>query len=230
MLRVIHVGNSLPYFVPCDPSATFQPGQILGLTVQGNSVLGTVSNGSAPLGIIDDIKTKAFSAVSWDETIIVPAVGVIGGDGRLVTTADIKAELLNANIFPDSFVSIPVSVQLIPRNGVIVFPIGTELNFDRTGAGTFNAIKTNVRYSYQIPNIIGDDSTLGSNRVTFWYGRGFYQTDMFDATASYPVNAPLFVSEKGMLTTKAVVPNYPSVAIVTNPPSPLSAMMEFIWL
>lgn len=227
MLRLISVGNSLPYSWPCDLSATFQPGQFAQLTLQGNAVACTVSNGTAPLGIIDDIRTKAFTAVSWDETIIVPA---IGSGNPLASTVDIKAELANANITPSSFISIPISVQLIPRNGVVVFPAGTELNFDMTGSGTPNAIKTIVRYTYQIPNIIGDDSTQGSNRMTVWFQRGIYQTDQFDTTASYPVNANLFVNELGMLTTKQIAPDYPSVALVTAPPSILMASIEFLWL
>jgi len=211
-------------------SATFQPGQIAQLTAQGNAVVATVSNGTAPLGIIDDIKTKAFTAVSWDETVIVQATGVPGPNNTLITTTDIKVELDNPNIFPESFVSIPVSVQLIPRNGVIVFPAGTQLNLDDGGGGTPNAIKTNVRYTYQIPNIIGDDSTAGSNRITVWFQRGIYQTDVFDTAATYPLNANLFVNENGMLTTKQPTVNYPSVALVTSPPSPLFPWLEFLFL
>lgn len=228
MLRLIQSGNSLPYSWPCDISATFQPGMFAQLTAQGNSIVATVSNGTAPIGIIDDIKTKAFTAVSWDETIIAPATNVATVNGKLVTTIDIKMELKNPNISPDSFVSIPVSVQLIPRNGVIVFPAGTELNLDNGGTGTPNSIKTNVRYTYQIPNVMGDDSTAGSHRVTVWFQRGIFQTDMFDTSASYPLNANLFINEKGMLTTKQPTDNHPAIALVTSPPNPMMGMLEFL--
>ena len=57
MLRLVQVGNSLPASFICDPSAEFQPGQVAELTVIGNQVMATVSNGTAPIGIIDDIKT-----------------------------------------------------------------------------------------------------------------------------------------------------------------------------
>jgi hypothetical protein len=229
MLRLVSVGNSLPYSWPVDVSTTFMPGSIAQLTVQGNAIVATVSNGTAPLGIIDDIKTKAFTAVAWDETVIVPATGVSVG-GKYVTTTEIKVELKNPNIVEDSFVSIPVSVQLIPRNGVIIFPVGTELNIDQLGTGTPNAIKTNVRYTYQIPNIMGDDSTQGSNRVTVWFQRGIYQTDVFDTAAAYPLNANLFVNDRGMLTTKQPTPNHPSVGLVTTPPTPLFGWLEFLWI
>lgn len=229
MLRLVSVGNSLPYSWPVDINATFLPGQLAQLTVSGNAIVATVSNGTAPLGIIDDIKTKAFTAVSWDETVIVPATGVMSG-GNLVSAVEIKTELKNPNIFPDSFVSIPVRVELIPRNGVIVFPAGTELNFDMLGTGTPNAIKTNVRYTYQIPNIVGDDSTQGSHRVTVWFQRGIYQTDVFDTSATYPLNANLFVNGQGMLTTKQPTENHPVVGLVTAPPSPLISFLEILWL
>lgn len=230
MLRLIQTGNSLPYSWPVSTACTFQPGQLAQLTVEGNAIVATVSNGTAPIGLIDDIRTKAFTAVSWDEDVIVPATGVAGPGGTLVTPIDIKAELRNPNVLPDSFVSIPVSVQLIPRNGVIVFPAGTPLNLDQGGTGTPNAIKTNVRYTYQIPNIIGDDSTQGSHRVTVWFQRGIYQTDVFDTSATYPLNANLFVNEKGMLTTKQPTPNHPTVALLTSPPTPIFPWAEFLLL
>jgi hypothetical protein len=228
--RIIQTGNNLPHSWPVDPSAEFEPGQIAQLTVIGNQIVATVSNGSAPLGIIDDIKTNSFSSISWDEEVIVAATGVIGPNNRLITPVDIKQELKNPNIEPSSFVSDPVSVQLIPRNGIVVFPAGTELNFDMLGTGTPNAIRTVVRYSFQIPNIPGDDSTLGSGRVTIWFSRMLAATDVFDSSAFYSINANLFVNERGLLTTKQPAPNYPSVAIVTAIPSPIIPMLEFLWL
>ncbi len=120
-------------------------------------------------------------------------------------------------------------VQLIPRNGVIVFPAGTALNFDKLGLGSPNAIKTNVRYSYLIPNVIGDDSTAGSHRMTIWFQRGIFATDSFDTAATYPLNANLFISPDGKLTTKQSSANIPSIALVTAPPSPVGqSMLEFL--
>ena len=228
MLRLISIGNSLPYQFPVHPSCEFLPGAFAQLAVYGNQIVATVSDGTAPIGIIDDIKTRAFSSISWDEPIIVPATGVAGPNNTLVTAVDIKTELRNPNIQPDSFVSIPVSVQLIPRNGVIIFPAGTQLNYDDGGTGTPNAIKTNVRYSYQIPNIVGDNSTLGSGRVTVWFQRGIFATDQYDTSASYPVNANLFVNECGLLTTKQSRAEIPSIGLVTAPPNSMINSLEFL--
>ena len=228
MLRLVQVGNTLPAQFIVDPSAEFQPGQIAELTVIGNQVMATVSNGTAPLGLIDDIKTKAFTNVSWNEVVIVPAVGVPGPGGTIVTPVDIKAELKKPNIISNSFNS-TVDVVLNPINGVITFLTGTPLNFDLTGTGQPNAIRTIVNYTYQVANIPGDDSTQGSGRVTVWFSRMFAQTDQYETNQQYPVKANLYVSEVGFLTTRRPSNIHPAVAMVTAPPTPMSPMIEFLW-
>jgi len=227
MLRLVQVGNTLPASFIVDPSAEFQPGQIAELTVIGNQVMATVSNGTAPIGIIDDIKTRAFTNVSWNEVVIVPAVGVIQG-GVLVTPIDIKAELKKPNVVPSSFNS-TVNVVLNPINGIITFVAGTSLNFDLTGSGTPNAIRTIVNYTYQVANIPGDDSTAGSGRITVWFNRMFFQTDQYETNQQYPVRANLYVSETGFLTTRRPSGIHPAVAMVTAPPTPMSPMIECLW-
>jgi hypothetical protein len=228
MLRLVQVGNTLPASFICDPSAEFQPGQIAELTVIGNQVMATISNGTAPIGVIDDIKTKAFTNVSWNEVVIVPAVGVLDPGGVLVTPVDIKAELKKPNIIPSSFNS-TVNVFLNPVNGVVTFLAGTPLNFDLMGTGSPNAIRTIVNYTYQVANIPGDDSTQGSGRMTVWFNRMFFQTDQYETNQQYPVRANLFVSETGFLTTRKPSSIHPAVGMVTAPPTPMNAMIEVLW-
>lgn len=228
MLRLVQVGNTLPASFIVDPSAEFQPGQIAELTVIGNQVMATVSNGTAPIGIIDDIKTKAFTNVSWNEVVIVPAVGVPGPGGKIVTPIDIKAELKKPNVVSSSFNS-TVDVVLNPNNGIITFLAGTELNFDLTGTGNPNAIRTVVNYTYQVANIPGDDSTAGSGRITVWFNRMFAQTDQYETNQQYPVRANLYVSETGFLTTRRPSSIHPAVAMVTAPPTSMNPMIELLW-
>jgi len=228
MLRLVQVGNTLPVSFICDPSAEFQPGQLAELTVIGNQVMATVSNGTAPIGIIDDIKTKAFTNVSWNETVIVVAVGVPGVGPRgptIVTPVDIKAELRKPNIVPSSFAS-TVDVLLNPINGIITFVAGTELNLDLNGSGTPNAIKAIVNYTYMVANIPGDDSTAGSGRMTVWFERMFFQTDQFETNQQYPVRANLYCSEIGFLTTRRPSLIHPAIAMVTAPPMPMNPLIE----
>lgn len=187
--------------------------------------MATVSNGTAPLGIIDDIKTKAFTNVSWNEVIIVPAIGVLNPGGSLVTPVDIKAELKRPNIIPSSFNS-TVNVVLNPVNGIVTFLAGTELNFDLMGTGSPNAIRTIVNYTYQVANIPGDDSTQGSGRMTVWFSRMFFQTDQYETNQQYAVRANLFVSETGFLTTRKPSAIHPAIAMVTAPPTPMNSMIE----
>jgi len=205
------------------------PGMVAQLTVIGNTVMATVSDGRAPLGIIDDIRIKAFTAVQWNEVVIIAAAGVPGPNNTLVLPYDVKAELQNAYIDPKSFIS-TVDVVLTPTNGVITFLAGTPLNFDATGQGFPNAIRTIVNYTYQVPNIPGDDSTIGSNKITVWFNRGLYQLDQFETSQVYPVNANLYVSERGLFTTRRPSSIHPAVAIVTAPPTPLNTMLELMYL
>lgn len=221
------MGNSLPASFIVDPSAEFQPGQLAELAVIGNQVMATVSNGTAPIGIIDDIRVKAFTNVSWNEVIIVPATGVISG-GTIVTPIDIKAELKKANIVPASFTS-TVNVALNPINGVVTFVAGTPLNFDLTGTGTPNAIRSIVNYTYYVPNIPGDDSTQGSGRITVWFDRMFVQTDQYETNQQYPVKANLYCSETGYFTTRRPSNIHPAIAMVTAPPTPMNPMIELLY-
>jgi hypothetical protein len=229
MLRLIEVGNSLPVSFICDPSAEFQAGSVAELVIIGNQVMATVSNGTCPIGIIDDVKTKAFTNVSWNETVIVPAIGVPGPNNTLVTPVDIMKELRRPNIIPRSFTS-TVSVTLNPINGIITFIAGTPLNIDLSGTGTPNAIKAIVNYTYQVANIPGDDSTAGSGRVTVWFQRMFFQTDQFESNQVYPLRANLYVNEVGLFTTRRPGRFHPAVAVISAPPTPMNIMLEALWL
>lgn len=230
MLRIDQTGNALPFTYPVDPSAQFSPGSIGQLSTMGNQVVCGVSDGRCPIGIIDDIKTNSFTAVSIDEVVIVPAIGVLNAQNKLVTPVDIKMELKNPNVMPNSFVSENVDVELIARNGVVVFLAGTELNFSSTNSGTPDGIRTRVSYTYQIPNVAGDDSTLSTGRVTIWFSRILFQTDQYDTTVRYPVNATLFCNEEGKFTTRQISPEYPGVAIVTSPPGSILGALSALWL
>jgi len=234
MLRILESGNSLPYSFPVAPDAIFQPGTAMSLTVIGSQIFSTPSNGMSFIGVADDVKTNAFSAISWDEQIVVgpisPTILTTNGNGQLITTVDIKAELENPNVDENYFVSEPVRVALIPRNGVIVFPAGTLLNLDLAGSGTPDSIKTIVRYPYQIPNVVGDDSTAGSQRVTVWFQRMICEVDTFEVNQQYNLMGNLYISEHGLFTTRQVYPNSPIIAICTAPPSGINRSLQLMIL
>lgn len=228
-LKLVQVGNSIPVSYPVDTTAQFEPGMIAQLYLKGNNLVCGVSDGRAPFGIIDDFKTRAFTAPSIDEEVIAPAPAV-ESNGRLVTPIDIRFELRNPNVIPSSFITSPVDVALIPRNGMVIFPAGTPLNFDYDGDGIPDSIRTIVSYTYQIPNVSGDDSTAGSGKITVWFQRGIFQTDMYETNQRYPLNSILFVSENGRLTTSQPNDDYPGVAMVTGPPVGAFSTLEFCWL
>ncbi len=228
IFRIVQSGNSLPFSYPVDPTAEFEGGMVAQLSLYGNNIVCGVSDGTAPIGIIDDIKTTSFHAPSVDEIVIVAAVGHMHG-GKLVTVTDVMATLDNPNIMPNSFVC-DIQVYLRERNGVVVFPAGTELNYDLDGDGIPDAIRAVCSYVYQVPGVPGDDSTLGNGRVTVWFQKMIFTTDKFEISQRYPVNANLFVSESGLLTTRQPTPTHPAVAITTGPPTARQSSLECMWL
>lgn len=235
MLRIVQIGNSIPDSRPVDPVAEFQSGMIAQLYARGGKAVCGVSDGTAPYGILDDVRTKSFTAASVDELIIVPKNKIIpkqNSSGKWVTANEVVCWLKNSNVVASSFVSRNLDVELIPTNGVIIFPAETELNFQIDDAsGHPDTLKTIVSYMYQIPNTPGDDTTLGSGRVTIWFHKGIYLTDQFDTTARYPLSHLLFCNERGQLTTKRLAENYPGVAMVTTPPTTINGgFLEFLWL
>jgi len=229
MLRLIQVGNSLPFSYPVDPSSEFQPGMIAQLSVLGNNVVCGVSDGIAPCGVIDDVKTRAFTAVSVNELVIAGPIAGVQSGTQIVTPMDVKMELQNAGVVPSSFRA-DIECELIPVNGVIKFLAGTPLNFDSAGTGTPDSIRTFVTYAYQVPNMPGDDSTMSTGRVTVWFQRFIGETDQFDTTQRYPINANLFVNNEGKFTTSQPAPEYPGVAMVTGTPNSILGSLQFLWL
>lgn len=231
MLRLVQVGNTLPLSYPVDPSATFQAGQIAQLKVIGNEIVCGVSDGTAPMGIIDDINASAFTAPVHDEVVIVPLVGVLGPDGyTLIAAQNTEKRLRFSNIVRSSFVADVEGLILHDVNGVIEVQQNTPLNFDRDGDGIKDSLRTIVSYVYRIPNIPGDNTTSASGRVTVWFQRGIFETDQYDTKQRYVVNAALFVNEEGLLTSRQPSSSHPGVAICTGPPSGIVETLEFLWL
>ncbi len=230
--RIVQSGNALPISYPVDRTAEFQPGMIAQLGMTGNNIVCGVSDGTAPFGIIDDINSRAFTAPSIDEPIIsfVPPALRQNISGRYYTTYDVYSTLDNSNIVQYSFTSNPVDVALVEKNGVIIFPEGTELNFDQDGDGIPDSIRTVCSYTFQVPNIPGDDSVSASGKMTVWFNRMIYQTDQYETTQRYPVNCPLFCNENGLVTTRMYIDNLPSIGFVTGSPSAIHGTLEAMWL
>jgi hypothetical protein len=230
VLRLIQVGNTLPYSYPVDPTSTFQPGQIAQLKVIGNEVVCGVSDGTAPIGIIDDINTSAFTAPVTDEVIIIPVTAIHDGYGHYISAVETEKRMRFSNIVRSSFISDIEGLILYEVNGVIGVPAGTTLNYDSDGDGIPDSIRTIVSYTYRISDIPGDNTTIGSGRITIWFQRGIFETDQFDTKQTYVVNATLFCGADGKLTTAQPTPSHPGVALVTGPPTGLNNTLEFFWL
>jgi hypothetical protein len=230
MLKIIQAGNALPVSYPVDISSTFQPGQIGQMKLVGQDIVVGLSDGTAPIGIIDDIRTRAFTQTVYNEIVIIRGVDVQSDGYNFYTGKDAKQELANAGLMPASFVADYEGLVLNPINGIVTLPAGSKLNWDENGDGLEDSVKTIVNYVYQVANLPGDDTTIGSNRVTLWFQRGIFATDQFDPLQRYPLNATLFVNEEGKLTTRQLTENHPGIAMVIGPPSALDGTLEFMWL
>lgn len=229
MLRLIHVANTLPVSYPVDPSAVFEPGMIAGLKVSGSSTVCGVSDGLAPIGIIDDVNSTAFTATSQDEIHIVPTVAAYDGY-QLTVAADTKQELRFPSIVRSSFVSDIENVTLNDNNGVITIASGTPLNYDNDGDGTYDSVKVVCSYVYRINSIPGVNSTIGSGHITIWYQRGIFETDQYDTRQRYAIGCPLFCGADGKLTSAQPSANHAGIALCTGVPSAMVATLEFMWL
>ena len=230
MLKIIHLPNPHGASFPVDPTAEFEPGMLAQLKLQGNDITAGVSDGTAPLGIIDDVRTTSFTKAQVDEIVEIPVPdSEIDENGRRVNSSDVTGFLEFPNIVESSFTS-TIDVVLNGVNGAIIIPAGTPLNFDADDDGTLDSFNVIVNYIYNVATMPGDDSTIGSGRITVYYHRGIYATDQFDTTQAYPLNATLYVGLDGKLTTKQATQNHPGIAVVTGPPSATNGTLEFLWL
>lgn len=228
MLRVIQATAGRPVSYPVDPNAVFEPGMIAQLKVLGNDVFMGVSDGNAPFGIIDDIKTVAFTQPVIGEIVIIPVAASWDGY-NFVSTVEASKELQNANISAGGFAADYPGLLLNEVNGILRAPVGSIANIAINGSADPNAIRVRVNYSYRVPNIPGEDSTIGSSKITIWFTRGIFQTDQYEMV-HYAVNATLFVSLGGKLTAENTFSGQPGVAMCIVPPTPHNPMLEFLWL
>jgi hypothetical protein len=67
------------------------------------------------------------------------------------------------------------------------------------------------------------------NKVDVEFRRCHGETDVYETSEIYPVNANLYVSKNGRLTTKYESPNHPAVAMVIGPPTNGNTL-RFMWL
>jgi hypothetical protein len=233
MLRIIQAGNALPFSYPVDSTSSFQDGAISQLKLTGQDIVVGLSDGTAPLGIIDDVRTSVFTQPVNDEITLItaPDASLISTDGyNFFNSVDFSTEFDNGNIVQSSFVTDYEGLILNSVNGILTLPAGSQLNWDSTGDGKNDSVKAVSSYVYQVPSLPGEDTTIGSNRVTIWFQRGIFATDQYDTLQKYPLSAVLFVNEEGLLTTQQLTSNHPGVAMVTGPPSSTCNTLEFLWL
>jgi hypothetical protein len=230
LLKVIHAGNAMPMSLPIDPTAEFEPGVFAQLGLIGNDTVASVSDGTAPLGLIDDVRTTAFTRPKVDEIVVINVSSTeVDDNGDTVNSEDVTGVLEFPNIIDSSFTS-TLSVVLNNVNGIVTVPAGTELNYDSDNDGINDSFRLVTNYIYRVAGRPGDDTTIGTGRITIHYQRGIYATDQFDTTQVYPLNATLYVGLDGKLTSSQPTDDHPGVALCTGPPSATMGTLEFMLL
>ena len=220
----------MPMSLPIDPTAEFEPGMFAQLGLIGNDTVASVSDGTAPLGLIDDVRTTAFTRPQVDEIIIINVSATETDDnGDTVNSEDVTGVLEFPNIIESSFTS-TLSIVLNNVNGIVTVPAGTELNYDSDDDGVNDSFRFVTNYIYRVAGRPGDDTTVGTGRITIHYQRGIYATDQFDTTQIYPLNATLYVGLDGKLTSGQPTDDHPGVALCTGPPSATIGTLEFMLL
>lgn len=219
-----------PYgLIPVDPSAVFEPGMVGGLIDISGETFCTVSNGTTipPFGIIDDINTTAFRRPVIDDFVYIPSPGIPnpGYGGGLVNPAPVMGRLREVNIVTETFAA-DIAVQLDPKHGVITIPAGSVLNH-RNENGEYDGFEVLTSYQYQVADIPGDSSVAATGLITLHVFRGIYETDQYDTTVDYPINAPLFCGLDGKFTSKV---NGPAIGTVVHRPSALNGTLSLLWL
>lgn len=206
MLKIIESSNSLPQSFIVNKDAQFQPGQIAQLfLIKNNSVECSTSDGINPIGIIDDIKTLYFSknVIKENHTLNKSDFQSIDNNNHYKTTNDIEIRLDNGNIIDDYF-HCNIPGKLSAKRGIFTIAKNSMIQIDE--------FVTYFSYKCKISNIPGDDSTLGTNRVTVWNSSGLvFETDQFDPTQDYK-NEILYADTNGLFTSKQTYKNQCQVA------------------
>ena len=138
-------------------------------------------------------------------------------------------DLRKPSIIRSSFTCDVEGLVLNENNGILTAPAGTALNYDLDSDGVPDSIRTVCSYIYRIANIPGDNTTIGSGRITVWFQRGIFETDQYDAKQRYVPNATLFCDADGFFTTSQPSSSHPGIAMVTGPPSGINETLELLW-
>ena len=92
MFRIIDTFNTLPLNYPIDKKLNCLPGQIAALAIKDKQPTIIISDGVAPFGIIDDIRSDKARCVSIDEKFYI-SVSNINGKYLMMVTPQIKQKL-----------------------------------------------------------------------------------------------------------------------------------------
>lgn len=193
MLKLIDC-DTTPTNINFHGNIKLQPGKLVYLSFENGKINLNPADGFNIFGIVDDIHSDVLRSTCWDEKVLFKIRDYVQtGSDRIILTKSIFQELSHPNIIRNSFSCSSEKIKLNDKNGVISLENGTVVsNFE---------IMVNCRYAYNIFLNNFDSSTSSTNAATIWYRPCKIKTDMFDTTAEYEVNSPLFATN-GLFTTR----------------------------
>jgi len=198
-----------------------------GLINIGGDTFVTISDGTSipPFGIIDDINTTAFRRPVIDDIVFIPSPFIESGYGVYVNPTPVMGKIRETNIIASTFAA-NLTVQLDPKHGTIIIPAGTQLNHKNSN-GDLDGFEVKASYHYMVADVPGDSSVAATGLITLHIFRGIFETDQYDTTVDFPLNAPLYCGADGRITTRA---NGPVIATVVSSPSTIHGGLTFLWL
>lgn len=202
-------------FFKVDPTAVWEEGQVATLVSVAGEVLVKPFSGGAgevPLGIFWHPKAVTITRVEKE------IVTLSGTDPVPLSHANIVSGSVRVTNVEETTVYVENTDYVINYTNGTIARIGT--------GGISDGQRVTVTYRYNIPasEMVYQpqrferipDATLGSQMITVITGEAIIYTDQFETAAGYTVNASLYASNNGRITSVA---NGPVIGKVISPPT-----------
>lgn len=197
-------------FRDVDPNATWIPGQFVKLDTNTGKVTAIADVSDLVVGIAKTAKGAPFYLPYTQEL----EWGAVGD----VLTLD-KSNVKDVRIVNASGVSLAGSgTHYTVLNGGIN---GTIQVNSTTGPAPNAGAFVTVTYQYKDMNHTPFDQTIASGKTALFESNGEYAFEVYDTSAGYAVNSPVYVNTSGILTSTAVgaANGGAAVGFVTRVPS-----------
>ena len=224
MIRIIEtLGSNLPKNYQFDIKNKLQSGQIGCLKIKNNKLIIDVCDGLNPIGIIDNVKINRLRKIVVDEEINIPYENlkceIKDGETLYTLKNTYKTYFKIKNIIGNSF-----SHKCTGSAAIIINRSENSIIVGKNSLLKDNIIKINYAYNIEMSN----EYIAESDMVTLLDNPMIVETDMFDASYSYPIRANLYVNN-GFITTKKIAEECKCVGMVLYPPTAENPVLKYLF-